>query len=83
MQLLQSLAPLQAAAPADVAVLAGDGLQKREQRDRRLRAALVYRMGQKQLARTWLIRAKGELRNLVALMRDMQAKQDAMVRNEQ
>jgi hypothetical protein len=43
----------------------GDGGQQR------LRAALVYRMGQKRLARAWLVRAKAELQGLLALLRDM------------
>ncbi|KXZ56254.1 hypothetical protein GPECTOR_1g221 [Gonium pectorale] len=51
--------------------------------ERRLRAALVYRIGQKQLARAWLVRAKGELANLLALMRDMQSRQDALERASQ
>ncbi|EFJ47486.1 hypothetical protein VOLCADRAFT_91853 [Volvox carteri f. nagariensis] len=54
--------------------------QEAEQRERRLRAALVYRVGQKRLARAWLVRAKGELQNMLALMRDMQFRQDVLER---
>ncbi len=49
-------------------------------RERRLRAVLVYRIGQKRLARAWLVRTKGELGNLLALMRDMQSRQDSLER---
>lgn len=49
-------------------------------RRRRLRAAVVYRAGQKRLARAWLVRAKGELTRLLALMREMQGRQEAMDR---
>eukprot|EP00198_Chlamydomonas_reinhardtii_P011708 XP_001701045.1 predicted protein [Chlamydomonas reinhardtii] len=45
-----------------------------------LRAALVYRMGQKQLARAWLVRAKAELTNLLALMRDMETRRSSLER---
>ncbi|KAG2450452.1 hypothetical protein HYH02_004954 [Chlamydomonas schloesseri] len=54
--------------------------QQGQERKRRLRAALVYRMGQKQLARAWLVRAKAELTNLLALMRDMEARCSSLER---
>ncbi|GLI65463.1 hypothetical protein VaNZ11_008813 [Volvox africanus] len=53
------------------------------QRERRLQAALVYRMGQKRLARAWVLRAKRELQNLLALMQDMQSRQDFQERSQQ
>ncbi|KAG2440994.1 hypothetical protein HXX76_003847 [Chlamydomonas incerta] len=54
--------------------------KQEQERTRRLRAALVYRMGQKQLARAWLVRAKAELTNLLALMRDMEARCSSLER---
>ncbi|PNW80530.1 hypothetical protein CHLRE_07g321200v5 [Chlamydomonas reinhardtii] len=54
--------------------------EREHERTRRLRAALVYRMGQKQLARAWLVRAKAELTNLLALMRDMETRCSSLER---
>ncbi|PNH11104.1 hypothetical protein TSOC_002092 [Tetrabaena socialis] len=55
---------------------------KQQQQQRRLHSALVYRMGQKELARAWLVRAKGELRSILALMRDMQSRQESLERSQ-
>ncbi|GFR47156.1 hypothetical protein Agub_g8847, partial [Astrephomene gubernaculifera] len=84
-ELLRSLdqatsAPLLAAPSGAPAAAATQQREEQQQRQRRLRAALVYRMGQKQLARAWLVRAKAELRGLMAVMREMQARQEALER---
>ncbi|GLC33172.1 hypothetical protein PLESTB_000362900 [Pleodorina starrii] len=81
-RLLASMAQQQQQQPAGQPV-AGQQPHDGGHGQRRLRAALVYRMGQKRLGRAWLVRAKGELTTLLALMRDMQSRQDALERAKQ
>ncbi len=77
----QLLAQLDAQdAAASSSATSGASEEAEDVRRRRLRAAVVYRAGQKRLARAWLVRAKGELTRLLALMREMQGRQEAVER---
>ncbi len=75
-----ALAASKAAAAAAAAAGGGEGAGQQQQAARRRHACLVYRAGQKRLAREWLVRSKAELTELLRVMACMHDRAAALER---